>query len=448
MPTKDLTRFMMTALRTSVYLMKNRSKSTFMKSPCMTAQKRRVNGIHLKRYLLNFVQIFWLMTMTSSMVAQTYLNYSNDSLIFDSGHLGESIRVNLHLPETFRFASDQTRYPVILIFDSQHARSYPHIIRSMDLLTSETQIPESIIVGVPFNFQNRYYFTSAQKKAGDITSGIEKMEQFIFSELLPLLKRKYKADDYLSISGHSRTAFLVNYLSWKHPENVDNVLSLSGFLDESFLPLDTFVAFLTKEGHFRGKFRYYYTAGTTLEELNYLTEYRQLQEKLAQSDLPDDVLTYFREEPYANHMTNYWISVPYIFTDIFSAYNSVLDRWFFEKLDQKLTGNPVDEFRKDLEEAGKKTGHRFNPGLTHIFSLANHFAYSQKDYDTAIEFMMLGLEYFSEYPDFYLEMAAFSRLGNEPDKAEFYINTMKEKVTQNSLLTDDEKRAYLETENE
>jgi enterochelin esterase-like enzyme len=388
------------------------------------------------------------MIISSAVTAQPYLNYSNDSLIFDSGLLGESIRVNIHLPETFRFSSDHTRYPVILIFDSQHTRSYPHIIRSMDLLTSETQIPESIIVGVPFNFQNRLYFTSGQKKEQDTISGIEKMEQFIFSELLPLLKKNYKASDYLSITGHSRTAFLVNYLAWKHPENVNNVLSLSGFLNESLLSLDTFVAFLTHKNHFPGKFRYYYTAGTTLEELNYLTEYRQLKERLALCDMPDQVFTHYREEPYANHMTNYWISVPYIFTDIFSEYNSVLDRWFFEKLDRKQTGNPLEEFRKDLEEAGKKTGHSLNPGLTHIFSLANHFAYSRQDYTTAEQFMLLGLEYFSDYPDFYVELAEYSRLMNDHDKAARYVQIMKEKVTRNPLLSDAEKRAYLENLNE
>lgn len=94
---------------------------------------------------------------------QNFNMYSNDSLDIDTSFLNEPIQLRIHLPETFHFSSSSTKYPITIVFDSQHERTYPHIIHSFDLLTSESQIPESIIIGVPFTMQNRLYCTSNQK---------------------------------------------------------------------------------------------------------------------------------------------------------------------------------------------------------------------------------------------------------------------------------------------
>ena len=79
--------------------------------------------------------------------SQDYENYSNENLRIRSDYIKDSLVLNLHLPETFNFSSDSTKYPITIIFDSQHERTYPQIINSIDLLTSESQIPETIIIG-------------------------------------------------------------------------------------------------------------------------------------------------------------------------------------------------------------------------------------------------------------------------------------------------------------
>lgn len=191
-----------------------------------------------------------LLFTISTGFSQKFSLYSDDKMDFQTNYLNEPISINLHLPETYFDAAESTKFPVIIILDSQHSRSYPQIMSAIDLLTSETQMPESIVVGIPFNMNNRYYFTSTQTKSNDSLSGIDRMNKFIFSELLPKLQDTYKADTYTTMIGHSRTAFLVNYLSANNPKSVNNAVSLSGFFDDAILSLQQFRQFLSEPANF------------------------------------------------------------------------------------------------------------------------------------------------------------------------------------------------------
>lgn len=66
-------------------------------------------------------------------------------------YLQETVDLNLHVPETQPFAAKDTKYPITILFDSQHESTYPLIINAIDLLTSESQMPESILIGVQLN---------------------------------------------------------------------------------------------------------------------------------------------------------------------------------------------------------------------------------------------------------------------------------------------------------
>lgn len=370
----------------------------------------------------------------NSTIGQEYSLYSNDSLVIDSEYLKEPIRLNLHLPETFHFSSDSAKYPITIIFDSQHERTYPQIINAFDLLTSETQIPETIIIGVPFNMQNRFYLTSNQKTENDSLSGIERMELFLFSELIPKLKKEYKANDFISFIGHSRTAFLVNYLAVKRTEDINIAVALSGFYTEKPISINTFYSFLTDPDNFNNKFKYYYTAGTSFEESTYLLQYKKLDSLLSRASLPENVNVHFEENEYANHMTNFWVSIPPILIDAFSDYNAILDTWFYYKLKNEFIENPVGQFKSDLAAASKSIGVELQPGVTHIFSLASYFGYQSQDYNTALSFIDLGLSYFPEYLDFYIEKIEFYALLGEHDQVEQYKSILREKAQTNKFI--------------
>jgi enterochelin esterase-like enzyme len=386
-----------------------------------------------------------LLTLIVSLAgnAQKYLGYSDDSLNIDSEFLKESIRLNLHLPETQAFASETTRYPVTIVFDSQHERTYPHIINCIDLLTNDSQMPENIIVGVPFDMNNRYYYTSAQMQEGDSLSGIERIEKFIFGELIPLLREEYKAGDFLTLVGHSRTGFLVNYLTVKHSKDINLAIALSGFFDNKPLSVKTFQEFIVEPENFPHPLHYYAMAGTTLEEETYAGENMDVATYTDLHQLPQNFKATFGETSNANHMTNLWLSIPPILVDAYADYNSVLDTWFYIKLKGEPLENPVEEFEADLRKAGTGLGGEFNPGLTQIFSIASHYAYSEEDFQKAIDFMLLGQKYYPEYLDFDLELIGFYRQLGETEKAEEAEVAFKSKLEKRSDLSEKDRLEML-----
>ena len=390
--------------------------------------------------------IFILSLGISNIYGQAYSLYSNDTLSIESEFLLGTVELNLHLPETQAFSALTTKYPITIIFDSQHERTYPLMINSIDLLTSETQIPESIIVGVPFNFQNRRYLTSSQKRENDSISGIERMELFLFKELIPLIQNNYKGNEHISLIGHSRTAFLVNYLAFKRPEQVSLAVALSGFFNDAPLSLTPVYNFLTDSSNFPNKFNYYYTAGTSLEESTYLVQFRDLDRMLRDKPISENLNIKFFETPNANHITNYWVSLPPILIDVFSSYNSILDSWFHDESKAERIENPIQQFETDLEQAGNTIGVTLNPNLTHIFSLASYYL-SKQDQSTAIRFFELGLDYFPDYLEFYVEIIEIYKALNNTEKIIEYKNVLLEKTMNNKYLSEEEKQEvfdYLE----
>ncbi len=408
--------------------------------------------IHMKNsYLIGSISklrvasvvLFSLIYTQYRCYGQSYSLYSTDTITFQSKFLQKDIELNLHIPETHSSASDSTLYPVIIIFDSQHQRTYPHIIQSFDLLTGETQVPESILVGVPFGYADRYYLTSNEIMESDSLSGIERMELFLFSELIPHIQHHYKGNEYLMLVGHSRTAYLVNYLSWKRPQMVKTAVALSGFFNQEPLSTDIFFRFLSDAANFKSKFRYYYTTGTTREESTYRNQCRELDSLLTNKSLTTLAsITYFETQS-ANHITNYWLSVAPIFTDIFSSYNNILDQWLFEKLQSNSMDLSVQSFCEDLEKAGEEIGIKLNPSITQIYSIASHFINTEEDYITAIDYLELGLAYYPDYLDFYLDLIDFSRVINNTDDVASYSNILREKVMKRNTLSSEEKAEFI-----
>jgi enterochelin esterase-like enzyme len=378
---------------------------------------------------------------------QEYSLYSNDKLSIESKYLQKTIVLNLHLPETQPFSANTTKYPITIVFDSQHERTYPQIITSFDLLTSETQIPETIIVGLPFNIQNRRYLTSNQKREADSLSGLERMELFLFNELLPKLQNNYQGNKYISLIGHSRTAFLVNFLSFKRPTEINLAISLSGFFNNAPLTINTYYSFLSDSSNFPNKFSYYYTAGTSLEDSNYLTQCRKLDSLLSDKLISENLKIRFSETPNANHMTNYWVSIPVILMDAFSPYNFVLNSWFQDDMKLESAIDPVDQLEKDLEQAGESIGMNLNPNITHIFSLASYYK-NKDEYTTAIKFFELGIEYFPDYLDFYMEVLECFKASRNTVKIEEYKNILRTKTRQSLHLSEKEKKKVFDYINE
>ena len=359
----------------------------------------------------------------------SYYNYSDTKLRLNSVSLQDSIVCHFHLPETFNSAAANTKYPVIILFDSQHEKTYPQIINALDMLTSESQVPESIIIGIPFDRYNRYYYTSSQTKKGDSIAGIERTEAFIFQELLPLLKEKYQANDFLALVGHSRTAFLTNYLLTKQSPLINLAIAASGFYNNKPLQVEGMKAFLSDSESFPHQSKYFFTAGTTIDEKIYFDQCTDMADFLEKENHAKNLEWSFTATESANHMTNYWMSVPPIFAQCFSSYNKILNDWFETKLKDQQLQNPVASFKADLTRVGNELGFKVNPSLTQLFSIASDYAQKER-YETAIDFILLGKEYYPDYAELDESLVEFYKALGDLGKSHYWQKQMEQRTNE------------------
>ena len=174
-----------------------------------------------------------------------------------------------------------------------------------------------------------------------------------------------------------------------------------------------------------------------------MTQFESLDSLLNKNPIAENVKIVFRETKNANHITNYWVSVPPILIDTFSPYNSILDSWFHDEIKVASIVNPIEQFEKDLDQASKSIGLNLSPNLTHIFSLASLYA-NKDEYNTAIKFFELGLEYFPDYLDFYVEIIEYYKVKNNTEKINAYKNVLREKTLKSLYLSETEKQEVFE----
>lgn len=105
--------------------------------------------------------------------------------------------------------------------------------------------------------------------------------------------------------------------------------------------------------------------------------------------------------------------------------------------------NPIKQFETDLERASIAIGTTLNPNITHIYSLASLFA-NKEDYQTAVEFIELGLRYFPDYLELYIDVIDFHKTLNNTGKVSSYKEILREKTSKSMHLSDSEKAEIFE----
>lgn len=180
-----------------------------------------------------------------------------------------------------------------------------------------------------------------------------------------------------------------------------------------------------------------------MEEEPYLTESKNVSDYISNTKMPRNFNGYFIENKHANHITNFWVSLPPIFTDAYSSYNSILNDWFYIKLKRDTIKNPIEEFKSDLVQVSEKLGFEVNPNLTQIFSLTSSFKYDKKNLKRAIDFIQLGQQYYPNYADFDLELIELYKQLDDLKMVQYYKTAYRKKVTSRKDLSDAEKAELL-----
>lgn len=175
--------------------------------------------------------IFSLVFISAAVCGQQYERYKAlaDTVLY-SKSLGYSKKISLTVPVEYQRDTKENSFPLIIVFDSQNQRSYNYILRTIDYLTSNEQMPASVIIGVESTQENRYKET--QLAISDTAAFGSKNAQFIFDELIPFAYNNHKANNFNLLIGHSRYGYFTSYLLTRYAHVLNAVISLSPFMSQ------------------------------------------------------------------------------------------------------------------------------------------------------------------------------------------------------------------------
>ncbi|WP_353145341.1 alpha/beta hydrolase-fold protein [Chryseobacterium sp.] len=142
--------------------------------------------------------------------------------------LNENREIWIHLPKTYNDNSiNPAKYPVIYLLDGEI--NFEYYAGMTDFLSKPpyADIPECIVVGIKNTERTRDLTpTKSQKKSPvnpNITlfsdsGGSENFTKFIQEELKPFIHKKYRAQDYSVLVGHSFGGLFAIHTFLTHPE--------------------------------------------------------------------------------------------------------------------------------------------------------------------------------------------------------------------------------------
>jgi hypothetical protein len=168
-----------------------------------------------------------LLLATTTVSAQQYERYKHlaDTTLV-SKHLGTSKGISVTVPIEWQRGIDKD-FPLVVIFDRQNSRSHDYIIRTIDYLTSNEQMPSCVIVSVESTQEHRLWETL--HKASDARGILAENERFVFEELIPLAERSYLASKFRLMIGHSRYGYFTTSLLRSKTDEINAIISLSPF---------------------------------------------------------------------------------------------------------------------------------------------------------------------------------------------------------------------------
>jgi predicted alpha/beta superfamily hydrolase len=120
-------------------------------------------------------------------------------LKLDSKILREERRVLVSLPASYK--NEDQRYPVLYLLDAE--MHLEHTIASADALAAVSRMPELIIVGISHTDRRKDLTPTVTRDAPAAAGGADRFGEFIATELIPEVDRRYRTHPYRLLAGHS-----------------------------------------------------------------------------------------------------------------------------------------------------------------------------------------------------------------------------------------------------
>lgn len=145
-----------------------------------------------------------------------------DYFVVESTRLGRQFHIYVRLPADMA-ETPGARYPVVYLLDGDSL--FPHLASNHLFLTYDDALPEAIVVGIAYGgFEpavNRrgYDFSAPAEDARADQGGADAFLDFLRTELLPEVERRYPADPGKRVLfGQSRGGHFVLYSAFVDPD--------------------------------------------------------------------------------------------------------------------------------------------------------------------------------------------------------------------------------------
>jgi predicted alpha/beta superfamily hydrolase len=169
-----------------------------------------------------------LCSLASPTAAQdTVTQWTRD--VVNSTTLNEQRSIYVATPDKYR--TGLARYPVLVVLDANEKVRFNLDLATVAFLASQRAIPDLIVVGIP-NGKDRTHdltpsATGADARQFPTAGGAERFADFIVSEVIPLVRSKYRTLPGAILAGHSFAGLLALEVAAKKPGAFNTVIAMS-----------------------------------------------------------------------------------------------------------------------------------------------------------------------------------------------------------------------------
>lgn len=247
---------------------------------------------------------------TSSTAMPAYASFTIGSTV-----LKELRRINVYLPPDYAMHTD-ARYPVLYMPDGGMREDFPHVATDVDAAIRAGQMRPMIVVGIE-NTERRRDMTGPTEVASDRkialhVGGSAAFREFIASELMPQVRRRYRCNGHTAIVGESLAGLFVVETFLLQPKLFDTYIALSPSLwwnDEALVHAAT-----TRLKAWPGLQRTFYFATASDDDIGHASSI--LQDAL-HTVAPPGLRWFYESRPDLHHSDIYRRSSPAVFRKLF-----------------------------------------------------------------------------------------------------------------------------------
>ncbi len=373
-----------------------------------------------------FIFFVTLGIIIPSLFGQNFESYKTlvDTTI-TSKHLGFDKKITITVP--FEWQKEINRdFPLIIIFDRQNQRSHNYMLNTIDYLTSNDQMPSSIVVSIESEQQYRYLETLHKASSKD---GLAlENEKFLFEDLIPLIENNYKASSFRLFIGHSRYGYFTSYLFHSRIKELNGVISISPFFTGENLDLTDSIYGLNNQ-QLNSKRYYYFGIGDDFPDdfIRMNSAIKTLNNKHLQSKG-----FHFKE---ADHNVTPGLTIGISLYEIFEDWSNIQSKYFSNE--QKDLSIKTSLEKEILANYGVKLN--FSIG---VLNGKGWYFYNEKQYEKAIEAWRILMDSYPNFSEGYLYII-YAQIQLNSDYSQTF-DKFKESLSKSNIYTEREKIELLE----